>query len=141
MPLEMVLGSKFPWKPGQALPSSVSWLGWAGARREGAGAQAPLGGHRGGALAYGGVHTRAPSANSLPGLLLREDEGPTAASREREGWNRKGLGGGDVGSPPTPSLRLQPTQQLTHSVVTPISTRQLHHCHLPGTIPARVEVG
>lgn len=27
MSLEMVLGSKFPWKPGQALPSSVSWLG------------------------------------------------------------------------------------------------------------------
>lgn len=33
MLLEMVLGSKFPWKPGQALPSSVSWLGWAGALR------------------------------------------------------------------------------------------------------------
>lgn len=46
---------------------------------------------------------RATSANSLPGLLMREAEGPTIASREREGW-----GGGDIGSLPTPASDYRP---------------------------------
>lgn len=72
---------------------------------------------------------------------MREDEAPTVPSRERGGQNNCDLQGGDIGSYPTPSLRLQTTQQLTHNLVTPTEIRQLQYCHLPGTIPARVEVG
>lgn len=54
-------------------------------------------------MTYSGMHMRATSANSLPGLLMREAEGPTIASREREGW-----GGGDIGSLPTPASDYRP---------------------------------
>lgn len=43
MSLEMVLGSKFPWKPGQATPSSVSWLGVGWGTEGGAEAECSLG--------------------------------------------------------------------------------------------------
>lgn len=71
MSLEMVLGSKFPWKPGQALPSSVSWLGVGGGTEGGAEAECSLGtGLSGWALGRGhdvhwGAH-KGPFCRLLP---------------------------------------------------------------------------
>lgn len=48
MPLEMTLGSKFPWKPGQALLSSVSWLGVGWGTEQGAEAECSPGTSSGG---------------------------------------------------------------------------------------------
>lgn len=89
MPLEMVLGSKFPWKPGQLLPSSVSWLGLGWGTEGRAEAESSLGtGLDGWTLWKGhdiqwGAH-RGTSTSSLSGLLMREDRGPIAAFRERD---------------------------------------------------------
>ena len=73
MPLEMVLGSNFPWKPGQTLPSSVSWLGVGGGTECGAEAacfqaQAGVGGHCGGARTYRRVHTLLQALLQVPSL-------------------------------------------------------------------------
>lgn len=104
---------------------SAGW-GWARALREERRLRAPqaqdrVRGHCGGAMTYTGVHTRATSANSLPGMLMREDEGPIAASREREGWNSNGLGGKGCWVSPHP----QP-QTTDHSAAHP----QFSHPHL-----------
>lgn len=101
MPLEMVLGSKFPWKPGQALPSSVSWLGVGWGAERGAEAQCSPGTGSGGRALWRGrdvqwEHTRATSVNSLPGLLMRDQLQPLG--RQRDGTALV-LGGRDVGSP------------------------------------------
>ena len=134
-------------RAGPSKQCQLAGVGWGTER--GAGAQAPLGGHRGGALAYGGVHTRAPSANSLPGLLLREDEGPTAASREREGWNRKGLGGGDVGSPPHPQPQTtadsaahpQRSHRHLNDAAAPLSPTRHHSCQGGGGVASLASGG
>lgn len=118
-------------RAGSSKQCQLAGVGWGTER--GAEAEGSWGPGSGGWAVWRGhdidsrVHIRATSANSLPGLLTRVDEGPTVASRGRERWHSKGFGGGDVGSPPTPSLRLQPTQQLTHNLVTPIQIRRLQH--------------
>lgn len=70
-------------------------------------------------MTFSGLHTRGPSATSFPRLLMKEDEGPTAALGRVRGRIAVVFGeGGHVRFLPTPSLRLKTTQQLPHNLVT-----------------------
>lgn len=63
---------------------SAGW-GWAGALRVEVRLSAPWAQawEGGGAMTYSGVHTRGTSESPLLWFLMKEDEGPNAASRER----------------------------------------------------------
>lgn len=109
MALEMVLGSKFPWKQGQALLSGVSWL-------ELAGAEDGLSQYSWGVGAGEGPRckVKGTSASFLSELFMREDEGPLQPlGNEKNQWTGS-LQGAGLGPPLHSQLQSTQAHPLYH---------------------------